>query len=292
VSPVVSHYRKPVPVRSWHAAAPRWPGGSGLAVLDAGAAAGLAPGALAPGRAGARARAGSLPLWIAPLTSSAAAGTAGGNAAADAGRSPASAAASVPPEVVATFAATSVARRAGVDGVLFSVRREDGVRAAEHVRVILCYGQFVDAFGGDWASRLRLVAMPACVLTAPDVPACRVQTPLRSSNDAQSATVAAPVSVPAAGLPAAAPLAPGALAGGGAYLSPAQRPAMTVIAASSAPGGGGGDYTATSLQPSGSWGAGGSADAFTWTYPIPVPAVPGGWCPRCSFPTTRKLRTG
>ncbi|MBB2940215.1 hypothetical protein FHX82_007301, partial [Amycolatopsis bartoniae] len=41
-----------------------------------------------------------------------------------------------------------------------------------------------------------------------------------------------------------------------------------VIAADSTPSGGGGDFGATSLQPSGSWQAGKSSDAFSWSYPI------------------------
>ncbi len=82
--------------------------------------------------------------------------------------------------------------------------------------------------------------------------------------------------MPAAGPPAAAPLLPGARAAYAVDASPAQSSSALVLAASSAPGGGGGDYTATSLQPSGSWQAGGAADAFTWSYPIKVPSVPGG----------------
>jgi RHS repeat-associated protein len=251
---------------SWHATQPRWPAGSGQALLGTGAA------AAGPASSGAArpARAGTLPVWIAPATSGPTAG---------ASRSAAGGPAGVPPRVSATIASRAAARSAGVTGVLFSVRRDDGVRAAEQAQLTLGYGQFADAFGGDWASRLRLAAMPACALTTPDVPGCRVQTPLRSSNNAQAATVAARVSVPAAGPPAPAPLAPGAPAGGGVSLSPAQPAATMVIAASSSPGGGAGDYTATSLQPSGSWQAGGSADPFSWSYPIPVPTVPGGLVP-------------
>lgn len=37
-----------------------------------------------------------------------------------------------------------------------------------------------------------------------------------------------------------------------------------------------GDYTATSMTASSSWAAGGNTGAFTWSYPMPVTAVPGG----------------
>ncbi|MFF4693441.1 RHS repeat-associated core domain-containing protein [Streptomyces sp. NPDC001307] len=43
--------------------------------------------------------------------------------------------------------------------------------------------------------------------------------------------------------------------------------------------GGGGSYAATSLSPSGQWSAGGSSGAFSYSYPITVPDVPGSLVP-------------
>src|SRR5439155_1213900 len=56
-----------------------------------------------------------------------------------------------------------------------------------------------------------------------------------------------------------------------------------VLAAASGDSGGAGDFTATSLKASGSWSAGGSSDAFTWSHPIPVPTVPGGLIPNVTL---------
>jgi RHS repeat-associated protein len=124
------------------------------------------------------------------------------------------------------------------------------------------YAQFQDAFGGDWASRLRLVSLPACALTTPAAAACRTQKSVISTNNAQAHTVTADVTVPGAASTSTTPL---------------------VLALDSTPAGPAGDFSQTSLKPTGSWTAGGSADAFTWSYPISVPSVPGGLTPQISL---------
>lgn len=50
--------------------------------------------------------------------------------------------------------------------------------------------------------------------------------------------------------------------------------ATAVVALTAGPSGAGGDFTATSLQASGSWSQGGSTGGFDWSYPVPMP-VPG-----------------
>ncbi|WP_370064385.1 polymorphic toxin-type HINT domain-containing protein [Streptacidiphilus sp. MAP5-3] len=171
----------------------------------------------------------------------------------------------------------SAARAAGINGVLLTLRATK--RHASHVT--LGYGSFADAFGGDWASRLRLVELPACAVTTPQLPACRIQTPLASTDAVKSQQVSANIALP----PAAAGVKPpstgvhaAATMAGAAVAAP-----MVVLAADSSSGGGGGDFTATSLKPSGSWQAGGSSDAFTWSYPISTPSVPGGLGPKLSL---------
>ncbi|MFE7215967.1 polymorphic toxin-type HINT domain-containing protein [Streptomyces sp. NPDC057611] len=59
----------------------------------------------------------------------------------------------------------------------------------------------------------------------------------------------------------------------------ATEPQLTVLAATAEAAGPTGSYKATSLDPSGTWSAGGSTGAFTWSYPIDVPEVPGGPTP-------------
>ena len=171
-----------------------------------------------------RARAGTLPVWVSrPATAKAAAGT-------------------VRVEVL-DRAATD---RAGVDGLLFQVRGDTAGRA----RVTVDYSSFRNAYGGDWASRLRLVRLPACALTTPALAQCQAAAPVGTDNATTQGTLTADV----------------ALAAG----------AVTTLAATAAPAGSAGDYKATTLSASSSWEAGGSSGDFAWTYPMDTPASLGG----------------
>ncbi|MGX5184897.1 polymorphic toxin-type HINT domain-containing protein [Streptomyces avermitilis] len=158
------------------------------------------------------------------------------------------------------------AKAAGVDGVLFTVARTDGQRGQGPARVTLDYSDFADAYGGGYGSRLRLVQYPECVLTTPEKKGCSTPTYLRSSNNAAQQTLTAKVS--AAGDtsgPATQLLTTGTAATSSA----------TVLAATASSGGDQGDYKATSLAPSSEWGVDTSSGAFTWSYPITTPPVPG-----------------
>ncbi|MEC3994483.1 RHS repeat-associated core domain-containing protein [Actinacidiphila sp. DG2A-62] len=133
--------------------------------------------------------------------------------------------------------------------------RTDGGTGTGGVDIGVDYGAFRDAYGADWGTRLRLVSLPACALTTPALPACRIEQPLPSTNDAATHTVSAAV-----------PLAPDA-----------------VVAADAGASGGGGDFSATSLTPSGQWSGGSSTGDFTWSYGIGTPQVPGGLQPSVSL---------
>lgn len=158
-----------------------------------------------------------------------------------------------PARVRVSVSTHSAAVAAGVDGVVASVGRADGTDSSGDVTVAVNYRKFGDAYGGGYGSRLRLEELPSCALTTPEQADCRTATPIPSSNDSTTSTVTADVTLPATG--------------------------AAVIAATSAPSGGGGDFTATPLKPSGQWGAGGASGAFTYTYPIQVPPVPGDLTP-------------
>ncbi|MBB2939394.1 RHS repeat-associated protein [Amycolatopsis bartoniae] len=253
VAPVVSHYQQPKPVPQWKAAPVTWPTGNADVSLSAAGHAAPAPAAAGAGAV----RAGTLPVWLAPVVPKP--GTAGPHAKTPTA-TPASAHVAAAPRDAATAA--------GVNGLILSVDRTDQAPDTGTVRLTLGYSQFADAFGGDWASRLHLVTLPACALTTPAVPACRTQTSLASTTDTHDGTVAADVALPGTST-AAFPKSASA--------------ANVLVAATSSPSGSGGNFTATSLKPSGSWQAGGSADAFTWSYPISVPDVPGGLKPQVAL---------
>ncbi|MGW8990048.1 polymorphic toxin-type HINT domain-containing protein [Streptomyces zhihengii] len=164
-------------------------------------------------------------------------------------------------------ASREAARKAGVDGILLSVDSAAGASAAEQVQVKVDYRSFRGAYGGDWAARLHLVQLPSCALSTPEKPQCRIAKPLETRNDTASSTLTASVALPAS----TSPVRTSAVAG------------ATVLAVTAEDSGPTGDYKATSLQASGSWSTGGSTGAFTWSYPIGVPAVPGALQPNISL---------
>ncbi|MGW4796128.1 type IV secretion protein Rhs, partial [Nonomuraea sp. NPDC004297] len=162
--------------------------------------------------ASAKVRAGSLPVWVAP------------------------AARPGPGRV-----RVEVLDRADASGLLLSVRRADGRAEPGPVTLTVDYSAFKDAYGGDWAARLRLAPAPG---DATPVTAVR--------NDLEAATVTAEVSVGAA---------------------------ASTLALSAAAEGPKGDYKATSLTPSSMWQVSGQSGDFTWSYPLRTPPVPGELAP-------------
>ncbi|MGW0314465.1 RHS repeat domain-containing protein [Streptomyces flavidovirens] len=154
------------------------------------------------------------------------------------------------------MAGREATRKAGVEGLVVTVGRTDGVKAAASARVEVDYSTFRGAYGGDWAARLRLVELPACALTTPDQAKCRIQKPVPTKNDVKTGKLSARTQATSR---------------------------ATVLAATAEAGGPTGDYKATSLQASGSWNAGGATGAFTWSNPIGVPTVPGGLEPKVSL---------
>jgi RHS repeat-associated protein len=223
VHAVAGHYAATPPMPKWHPTAPTWPSGSADVTLGAASTAAV--------------RAGSLPVRLAKT-----------------------AAVDGSPSAKVSVGTKQAADAAGVHGVVFSVQRTDSGAEPSKVHVAVDYGAFRDAYGGDWASRLRLVQLPACALSTPAKPECRKETPVASANDAKAGALGGDVALPA-------------------NVRSAQASAV-VLAADSSAAGSGGDFGATSLKASGSWQAGGAADAFNWSYPIPLPTVPGGLAPK------------
>lgn len=148
------------------------------------------------------------------------------------------------------------AEQVGVEGVLLTASRADSRSEQGTAQVQVDYSRFANAYGGDWRSRLKLVALPACALTTPKVAGCLAQTDLGSTNDLKNQTLSAPVAVD----------------------SNARVLAVTAASASTS-----GDYTATSLSAASNWTAGGSSGDFNWSYPVRVPPATGGPSPSLSF---------
>jgi len=168
-----------------------------------------------------------------------------------------------------SFASRKAATAAGINGVIFTLARADGGSAPSPVRVSLDYAAFAGAYGGGYADRLKLVELPACALTTPQLAQCRVQTPVKFSNDIKAGTLTATVPIGAGAATAQSTSTAGTAVRGSAI----------VLAQTSAASGSVGSYTATSLSPAGTWSAGGSSGAFTYSYPITLPAAGVGSAP-------------
>ncbi|MFJ8017783.1 RHS repeat-associated core domain-containing protein [Streptomyces sp. NPDC096339] len=276
LDPVASVSGKPAPAARkaapqgdgappWRPARAGWPAAAQAEVrLGSSGSAGAAGRAAAgPGTQ----RAGTLPVWVGPGSASDAAASRSTSAAVPA--APHGNAATG--KVAVALADRAAAGRAGVDGLLVSLTpREPAARGA--ARISLDYSAVKSAYGGDWAARLHLVALPACALTTPQLERCRTRTPVRGAvNDVRSARLSADLDLAA---PAGAPVS---------QLVMASAPQATVLAADADPSGPTGDYKATSLAPTSSWSAGGSAGTFSWSYPIAVPPALGGTAPDVSL---------
>ncbi|MFB6719347.1 RHS repeat-associated core domain-containing protein [Kribbella sp. NPDC056345] len=157
-----------------------------------------------------------------------------------------------PATVDLDFLDQAASTRAGVSGVLVKA----STAAKSDVQLSFDYSGYENAYGGDWASRLEVVALPACVLTTPKAPGCATSTPLQTSNDSAKKTVTT-----------TAPLG-------------AQQSVFAITAGSDSSAG---DYSATSLSASSSWSGGGSSGDFTWSYPLRVPPAAAGPTPSLAF---------
>ncbi len=181
-----------------------------------------------------------------------------------------------PSAVAVSVVSHQKAVAAGVNGVVFTARATAG---GGRVQIGLDYSSFAQAYGGNYGTRLNLVQLPACALTTPNVAACRTQTKLDSTNDPATQSVSARVPLGAAG---------NASSGSTPTRNSAASATTMVLAATASVSGGdgggaAGQFGATTLKPSGTWSAGGSTGAFTYTYPIDVPPAASALAPQVAL---------
>ncbi|MFF1902893.1 ricin-type beta-trefoil lectin domain protein [Kitasatospora sp. NPDC058218] len=190
-------------------------------------------------------------------------------------------AANTPSSVDVKVADRAKTQAAGVDGLLVGLARGDGRTEPGNVSVSLDYGSVAQAYGGGWSSRLRLVAMPACALTTPQIDSCRIQTPVEYTNDPGAGKITGTVTLPASGADTGsgteAARSATSFAPSSEQASPASSP--VVLAAVSGTEGSQGSYNATSLSSSGAWAQSG-AGAFTYGYPVAMPPSLAGPVPQ------------
>ena len=175
-----------------------------------------------------RVRAGQLPIYLSPVASATAAHPSAG---ARAGARP----------VGRVRVEAADQRAAGVEGLTLKLSRADGVAQAGEARVAVDYRTFANAYGGEWASRLRVVRLSDGAV----VP---------SANDRKAGTVTVTAPLAAAG--------------------------VTGFVLAAAPEGEDGDFKATSLSPASTWNVSQQTGSFAWSYPIDAPEALGGPAPK------------
>ncbi|MEV8094372.1 polymorphic toxin-type HINT domain-containing protein [Kitasatospora sp. NPDC085879] len=179
----------------------------------------------------------------------------------------------------------------GVSGMVFTL--DPSTAGDGKVRVGVDYSSFAEAYGGNYASRLHLVSLPACALTTPEVAACRVQTPLPSQRDAKASSVSAdvelkkPSTVHASTDAAAGGAVPAVWHGEAATAvqtaAPSGAQVLAVTGSGDEGGSRAGNYTASALSPAGSWTAGSAGGSFSYGYPIQIPGASTTLTPKVSL---------
>ncbi|WP_194922496.1 LamG-like jellyroll fold domain-containing protein [Catenulispora pinisilvae] len=188
---------------------------------------------------------------------------------------------------VEAFDQATVSKLRGV-GVAFRVTRSDAgalqktgqesaaVKQAP-VSVKVDYSGFRNAYGGDFAGRLQLFAYPSCYLTTPTAPGCSVSTAVKESNNTGAgmltATVAAdgdPTAIAAADSSSTGS-APKADTAGSVYV---------LMTTTTSPNG---NYAASPLNAGDKWKTDLNSGAFTYSYPMAAPTVPGAVTPSLSL---------
>ena len=175
-------------------------------------------------------------------------------------RLPAATAVAAPSAVTTRVLDAGTSTRLGITGVVLALTPASG---SGQVHATFDYTGFANYRGGNFGARLRLVQLPSCALTTPDVAACQQQTPISSVN--VDGAVSADLGLGGTS---------GSLSSNAA--GPESASSTMVVALAATASSSAGDYGATSLLPSYSWAAGDQSGDFSYSYPMRVPSSLGG----------------
>jgi RHS repeat-associated protein len=235
-----------------------WPSGSGTAALTGPPGQGAAALAVRPGWQ----EAGGLPVLVRVAGGSRLALAAGARRGEAAG-------------VRVSAASRVVTAALGVHGIVLSLAGSGSLAHQGTFSLRVDYAGFAGAYGGGYGSRLRLVELPACALRTPWRKGCKGGVAVATVNDGKG-TLTGTVSVGGT--------VRRAFAGrrAGAQLAAASAPAgQVVVAVESGPSGPEGAYSATPLNPAGTWTA--QDGDFSYDYPVSVPPSVTGQAPQVSL---------
>ncbi|MFI9157524.1 polymorphic toxin-type HINT domain-containing protein [Kitasatospora aureofaciens] len=215
-------------------------------------------------QAGSEAKASGLPVTLAPLAGSSAAGQ----------------------TIQVEVADAKASATAGIPGVAVTLTRPGSGDDAP-VRLGVDASSLDSVFGANWAARAHLVVLPGCVTTTPQAADCRKQTPLESHYDPSAKKLVA--DVPLTGTGTAKTTAPatksstGTAEGAARAVYAGSTTTSTTVGVVSGASSGAGTYAATPLGVSQGWAAGGSSGAFTYGYPVQAPPALVGSAPTVSL---------
>ncbi|MGW2787717.1 polymorphic toxin-type HINT domain-containing protein [Streptomyces populi] len=170
----------------------------------------------------------------------------------------------------------------GGTGIGVQLTRNDGRGTPGPIKVTLDYSGFKHAYGGSFASRLRLVALPACAVTTPKKKECSAAKPtsVPISNDVKTGTITATVQAdgdPEAGVSVLDKTS--SIPGAATLMSASATSSGTVYALAATGSSDAGDYRASTLAPTGSWNVSTGSGAFTYSLPFTAPKPPTGSAP-------------
>lgn len=220
------------------------------------------------------------------------------------------------------LAAPTTSQDAGVSGMIMQVTPPADADPAAQVALAVDTTGFADLYGPQAAERFGLVLLPDCVLTSPDSGDCAAEggtttmslkaaaedkaqrlpssvevVPAKKAPTKSKAAAKAPSrkiltgSVPVANLlgdtaadssTSGASVRTASFARGDA-LQAVDASGPQVIGALDTGASAAGDFSATPLLSSGSWSAGASSGAFTYSYAVQVPETAGGLMPKVAL---------
>ena len=165
----------------------------------------------------------------------------------------------------------SVGSKTGIQGLLFEVGRADVGRGNSKVSVSLDYSAWIRVYGPEWATRVRILRFPQCVLSEPDNEACNTPVVMPFANDVKNSSLMANLDV--------SDVIDGAGGGRSVFPSFVDPPPQWVYGVSTSVSGPNGNWGASGPPAEGEFGTTGNTGAFTWSYPIPAMPAVAGWQP-------------
>jgi RHS repeat-associated protein len=200
------------------------------------------------------------------------------------------------------LAAPEASQVAGVQGLIMKITPPATADPAAEVALAVDYTSFADLYGPQAADRFGVMLLPSCVYDAPDTGDCATTGGAGAAPaDADAARVTSEVElVPADEAPTdtetaedeptrrvvtgSVPVGPLLDAGAGSGARTSTTTAESnVVGVLDTGASASGDYTATPLLSSGSWAAGASSGAFTYSYQVQVPETAGGLMPKVAL---------